>query len=125
VLLVEDDPVNSTLISRMLARLGAVVQTRANGEEALEAIAMSPFDVILMDCHMPVLDGFEATRRLRTRESQEGMGAHATVIALTASVLEEDRRRCLEAGMDSFLSKPVRLADLSKALAPYVGAAPS
>jgi CheY-like chemotaxis protein len=72
-----------------------------------------------MDCHMPVLDGFEATRRLRQREEDDADGGRTTVIALTASALAEDRQRCLAAGMDGFMSKPVRLADLRRALAPY------
>jgi CheY-like chemotaxis protein len=83
----------------------------ANGVEALEALALRDFDVVLMDMQMPEMDGLEATRRIRARN-----GPRPWIIAMTASAMEEDRRRCLEAGMDDFLSKPVTPLDLAEAL---------
>ena len=111
VLLAEDNPVNAMLARALLGREGCSVERAANGEEALAALAGAPFDVILMDMRMPVLDGLEATRRLRAA------GVRTPVVALTANAFEEDRRACLEAGMDDFLTKPIEPAALRAALA--------
>ncbi len=117
VLLVEDDQINAGLISRMLIRLGAYPETAPNGAKALEWLAENQPDVVLMDCQMPVMDGFDATRALRRKEAG---GTHLPVIAITASTLDENRDRCLAAGMDGVLSKPVQLAQLAAGLAAYV-----
>ncbi|MEI8083316.1 MAG: response regulator, partial [Actinomycetes bacterium] len=117
VLLVEDDAVNSLVIARMLTKLGAVVARAANGSEALKWLETHDPDVVLMDCYMPVMDGFKATKALRVRE---GNGPHVPVIALTASALQEDAERCIQSGMDSIMSKPVRLANLATELSRYV-----
>ena len=117
VLLVEDDAVNSLVIARMLTKLGAVVARAANGSEALKWLESHSPDVVLMDCYMPVMDGFRATEALRERE---GDGDHVPVIALTASALQEDADRCVQAGMDAIMSKPVRLANLATGLARFV-----
>jgi len=92
-----------------------------DGEEALAAVQQKSYDVILMDCQMPKLDGWEATRKIREREI--GSGARVWIIAMTAHSLVGDRERCLDGGMDDYLSKPVRFADLSKALAQSPAAA--
>ncbi len=117
VLLVEDDEINAEIISRMLIRLGAHPETAPDGAKALEWLAKNQPDVVLMDCQMPVMDGFEATRALRRKEAG---GAHTPVVALTASALDEDRERCLGAGMDAVLSKPIRMEELAAGLADYV-----
>lgn len=113
VLVVEDDPVGSSLVGSMLASVGLRVEFAANGREALEAFAPGKYAAIIMDLQMPVMDGIEATRQIRARESD----AHVPIIALTASVLPDDRERCVAAGMDEFLSKPFKKADLLASLA--------
>ena len=113
VLLVEDTPVNQLVGVRMLKKLGHTVQVANNGAEAIAAVEAARYDVVLMDCLMPEVDGFEATRRIRAGEGD----GHLPIVALTASVSPEDRRRCIEAGMDAFLSKPVNIAELARVLA--------
>jgi signal transduction histidine kinase/CheY-like chemotaxis protein len=113
VLLAEDTPLNQMVASRMLTKLGHRVEVAANGAEAVAAVARGAFDVVLMDCLMPDVDGYEATTRIRAAERT----GRIPIIALTASATIEDRERCLAAGMDDFLSKPVRLAELARALA--------
>ncbi|HET8848521.1 MAG TPA: response regulator, partial [Marinobacter sp.] len=122
VLLVEDNPVNRTLTRRLLERLGCDVMTANDGEAAAALWQWHPFDVILMDCLMPRVDGFEATRRLR-RWEQEQNRSPIPVVALTASAMEEDEERCREAGMDSFVAKPVNLEMLRAVLEQYCQAA--
>jgi PAS domain S-box-containing protein len=106
VLLVEDNPVNQRVAQRMLQKLSAEVTVANNGEEALACIAKAPFDVVLMDCQMPVMDGFTATRRIREIERRNGT-KHLPIIALTANVMSEDRENCVAAGMDAHLGKPI------------------
>jgi CheY-like chemotaxis protein/HPt (histidine-containing phosphotransfer) domain-containing protein len=116
VLLVEDDPVNVTVTRLQLERLGCEVSVANHGEEAVATAGVHAFDVILMDCHMPVMDGFAATRAIR---KGSGRSRDATILALTASVMEEDRQRIAEAGADDFLSKPIELDVLGEALAAW------
>lgn len=104
VLLVEDNPVNQVVAQAMLQSLGCSVEIAGNGRDALERVAAGQFDLVLMDCQMPVMDGFQATRDLRAREAAGS--ARLTVIAMTASALEGDRELCLAAGMDDYLAKP-------------------
>ncbi len=105
VLMVEDTCMNRQLMRILLAKSGCIVDEVENGWLALEALEQGQYDLVLMDCMMPVMDGYEATRRLRTREAASG-AARMPVIALTASALSGDRERCLEAGMDDYLAKP-------------------
>ncbi|MEL6185744.1 MAG: response regulator, partial [Myxococcota bacterium] len=115
LLVVEDNRVNQTVALRLLTARGASVEVAADGEEALERLRERTFDLVLMDCQMPRLDGFAATRALR--EGKAGMpAARVPVVALTANVFPEDQRRCLEAGMDAFIAKPFRIDDLLQAL---------
>jgi signal transduction histidine kinase/ActR/RegA family two-component response regulator len=113
ILLAEDTPVNQLVASRMLKKLGHRVELAGNGAEAVAAVARGHFDVVLMDCLMPDVDGYEATTRIRAAERV----GRLPIVALTASATIEDRERCLAAGMDDFVSKPVRLAELARALA--------
>jgi PAS domain S-box-containing protein len=114
ILLAEDDPAVCHLIELSLRKRGWIVVGAADGEEALGRWEGETFDLILMDVQMPKMDGFTATRKIRERESRTG--SHIPIVALTAHAREEDRRKCLEAGMDAFLAKPVRTEDLYAAV---------
>ncbi|GLY30048.1 PAS domain S-box protein [Kineosporia sp. NBRC 101731] len=113
ILLVEDNEINQKVGKLMLAKLGHTVEISSNGAEAVEAVGEIDYDVVLMDMHMPVMDGLEATRTIR---SQIPPDRQPTIIAMTASVTKEDRDACAQAGMDGYLSKPVRAEDLVEAL---------
>jgi signal transduction histidine kinase/CheY-like chemotaxis protein len=115
VLLVEDDPVNSLVASSLLRTIAAQVDVADGGEEALRAVQAHPYDVILMDCVMRGIDGYEAVRRIRALE-RAGTVPRSHIVALTASALPEDRERALASGMDAYVSKPYTLEDLKEAL---------
>ena len=119
VLVVEDNPVNQVVVQAMLAELGASFVIAGNGREALNCATAEPFDVVLMDMHMPEMDGLTATRALREREQQAGT-ARMPVIAMTANAESDDGATCLSAGMDGFLSKPFGLAQLRRCVARHV-----
>jgi CheY-like chemotaxis protein len=121
LLVAEDNPVNLQLARAMLARLGYEADAAGNGQEAVDAVLSVPYDLVLMDCQMPVMDGFEATRVIR---ELEGAGRHTTIVAVTANAMEGDRERCIAAGMDDYLPKPFRAGDLHRVLGRWV-AAPS
>lgn len=116
VLVAEDTPINRAVISKQLEALGFPHTMVEDGEEALAALANGHFDLLLADCHMPRMDGFELTRRIRESEKD---GRHLPIIALSASALPEQAQACLNAGMDGFLAKPATLKDLDTTLAPY------
>ena len=118
VLLVEDNPVNQKLACKLLEKLGCRVDVAANGREALAMCRTAPYDIVFMDCQMPEMDGYEATRVLRREES----GRHTPVIALTANSMPGDREECLHAGMDAHLAKPIRPTELAAALAQWLPA---
>ena len=122
VLLVEDNPVNRTLTRRLLEKLGCEVMTANDGQAASSLWQWHQFDVVFMDCVMPRMDGFEATRRLRAWE-KDNYRARVPVVALTASAMEEDEERCRAAGMDAFVAKPVNLEMLRAVLEQYCPAA--
>jgi signal transduction histidine kinase len=115
VLLVEDNAVNQMVAAKLIARLGHEVVVAADGHEALGAFGSGVFDVVLMDCHMPVLDGFDATRELRRK------GAVIPILALTAAATTEDRAKCLAAGMNDVITKPIKLEILLRHLGTAVG----
>ena len=121
VLVAEDSVVNQKVVQFQLRKLGCHMEAVLDGEAALEAVRQNSYDVILMDCQMPKLDGWETTRRIREMES--GGAERTWIIAMTAHSLAGDRERCIEGGMDDYLSKPVRFADLSNALAQSPAAA--
>ncbi|MEC4024860.1 response regulator [Pseudomonas fulva] len=108
ILLVEDNPVNQLVAKGMLAKLGCQVELATQGVEALARLEEQAFDLVLMDCNMPVMDGYEATRRIRERGRWPGL----PVVALTANAMPEERERCRAAGMDDYLAKPFRREDL-------------
>ena len=151
ILLAEDNLVNQKVAVRMLNTLGYRVDVAANGLEVMEAFGRTTYDLIFMDCHMPEMDGLEATRKIRSQEKEKSKKLEAKnknlgvknaekqlstsgtshfspftshprvpIIALTANVLPEDRRTCLEAGMDDFLAKPVRLEELSTMIPKWI-----
>jgi CheY-like chemotaxis protein/HPt (histidine-containing phosphotransfer) domain-containing protein len=115
VLLAEDNPVNQKLAKRLLEKWGHSCKVADDGLAALEALKSESFDVILMDIQMPELDGLQTTKRIRQEELQTG--AHIPIIALTAHTAQNDREICLKAGMDNYVSKPIRQNELIKALA--------
>ena len=114
ILLAEDNAVNRKLVTTLLRRRGHRVVAIENGQEALDVLTKQNFDVVFMDVQMPVLDGLDATRAIRTKE--QSSGAHLPIIALTAHAMKGDRERCLEAGADEYLTKPIRTTDLLEAL---------
>ena len=118
VLLVEDNAVNQRLAARLLEKRGHRVMVTANGREALAALEKEVFDLVFMDVQMPEMDGLEATAAIRKHE--ELSGKHQAVIALTAHAMKGDLERCLAAGMDGYLSKPIRPQELDAILETYV-----
>jgi PAS domain S-box-containing protein len=121
VLLAEDNAVNQKLAARLLEKQGHQVTVTANGREALAALDRERFDVVLMDVQMPEMDGFEATAAIRIRE--QNTGAHLPIIAMTAHAMQGDRQRCLAAGMDDYISKPINSRELTGILEQFSPAA--
>ncbi len=119
VLLVEDNIVNQKVVSAMLLRFGLRVDVAINGREALEIIQRSHYDLVLMDCQMPIMDGFEATRRIRALQVD---GSRVPIVALTAHALPGDREKCITAGMDDYVTKPATLERLYAVVARWLGA---
>ncbi|MEP7362639.1 MAG: ATP-binding protein [Acidobacteriota bacterium] len=113
VLLVEDNPVNQMVAQRMLLRLGCAVDLASSGEEAIEKWRQGNYAVVLMDCQMPEMDGYEAARRIRSQKTER---ARVPIVALTANAMDGDKQKCLDAGMDDYISKPVRFDVLKRHL---------
>jgi two-component system sensor histidine kinase/response regulator len=120
VLVVEDSPVNRVVAVGVLERCGYHVHVVNDGREALQALSSQRYDAVLMDCQMPDVDGYQATEELRRRE--RGSSYHTPVIAMTAHAMVGDRERCLAAGMDDYLSKPVRSQILAEVLERWIPA---
>ncbi len=114
ILIAEDNLVNQKLAARLLEKQGHTSLIANNGREAVEAWETEAFDAVLMDMQMPVMDGLEATREIRAKEQQ--LGKHVTIIAMTANAMTGDRERCLEAGMDEYIPKPVDVMKLEEVL---------
>jgi two-component system sensor histidine kinase/response regulator len=123
VLVVEDNTVNQRVLSLQLERASHRVQVVGNGQEALDVLAREQFDLVLMDLQMPQMDGVRTTRLIRARE--KAFGGHIAIIAVTANSLPQERQRCLAAGMDDYLIKPIRAAELYAAIARVKGTAMS
>ena len=115
LLLAEDHPINQKLATRLLQKMGHSVTVVENGRQALLALEKNQFDVVLMDIQMPEMDGFEATAAIREREKSQD-GTHVPILAMTAHAMAGDRERCLEAGMDGYVSKPINVQELTEAL---------
>jgi len=113
ILVVEDTPINQKLILKVLEKLGYHPALAGNGVAALEAMHRLPYDLIFMDCQMPEMDGYEATRRIRGSELN---GAHVRIVAMTANAMPEDRELCLKAGMDDYVAKPINVGTVQQAL---------
>jgi CheY-like chemotaxis protein len=115
VLVAEDNPVNQMFVAALLKKLGCEPEVVPNGLRAIERLQSGSYDAVLMDCHMPEMDGFEATRQIRRSESMRP-GKPIPIIAVTASAMASDRERCFAAGMDLVLTKPVRAKELQAGL---------
>ena len=115
ILLAEDNPVNQKLALRMLEKMGHVVTVVSNGKQAVESLEINHYDIFLTDIQMPEMDGYEATRIIRSTEMQTGR-PRVPIIAMTAYAMQRDREMCMEAGMDGYVSKPVRSRELAEAL---------
>ena len=113
ILVAEDNPVGQYVVRKHLGKLGCEVDVAENGQMAVELFRKGHYDAILMDCQMPVMDGFEATATIR---AEEGRGERVPIIALTANAMPEDQQRCLAAGMDSYISKPLDVNQLIQLL---------
>ncbi len=116
ILLVEDNLINQRVARYVLKMLGCEVHIAANGIEALEMFSNRSYDLILMDCHMPVMDGYEATRQIRQMESTTARRREVPIIAVTADVLASSYELCFEVGMNDFLPKPYDTSDLTRIL---------
>ena len=120
ILIAEDSLINQKILLRMLKEFGCNADVATNGVEAVEAVAANPYDIVFMDVHMPEMDGLEATRKIvNTKQPNE----RPKIIALTASALSGDKEKCIEAGMDDYITKPVRLEEVISALKRWAPAA--
>jgi CheY-like chemotaxis protein len=116
VLVAEDNPINQQVIVAMLRRLGLEPTLVGDGQAAVEAVLRTPFDLVLMDCQMPIMDGFEATREIHARLSN----ARPWIVAVTANAMAGDAERCRAAGMDDYVSKPISIDALRRVAAPWL-----
>ena len=121
ILVAEDQSVNWMMVERLLAKRGYSVTNAVNGREVLELLEREDYDLVLMDCQMPVLDGYAATREVRRREAASG-GRHTPIVAMTAHAMEGDREQCLAAGMDDYLAKPITSAGIDHVLGRWLAA---
>ena len=119
ILVAEDNRINQTIAKKTLGKLGCIVDVADNGEVAIGLLSQNFYDLVFMDCHMPVMDGYEATRQIRSNEKE---GSHTPIIALTASSLEEGSEKCHEYGMDDYLTKPYKIERLEAMLAKWLPA---
>jgi len=124
MLIVEDNPVNRKVATRMLEKFKCGIDTAENGKKAIRKICANKYDIIFMDCQMPVMDGYAATRKIRELEKQDaeikGETAHRLIIAMTANTMKGDKEKCLMAGMDDFIGKPVSLGEIKAILGKYL-----
>jgi CheY-like chemotaxis protein len=121
VLLAEDNLVNQKVILRMLEKMGCSADVVSNGLEAVEKVSLGDYALVLMDCQMPEMDGYQATRALRARYAQRPL----RIVALTAAAMEEHRKLCFDAGMDDFVTKPLSLVRLEEVLTRWTQVPPA
>jgi CheY-like chemotaxis protein len=119
ILVAEDNPINQKVAQAMLKKIGFRADVVANGQEAINALRIIPYDLVLMDCQMPEMDGFEATRSIR-REGSKVPNPKIPIIAMTAFTMRGDRDKCIQAGMDDFIAKPVQQKELAEMLARWL-----
>ncbi|MTI88233.1 MAG: response regulator [Balneolaceae bacterium] len=112
ILLAEDNFINQKVADKILSKAGFTLDIASNGEKAVEYYSSKKYDVILMDVHMPLMDGYEATAKIR--EIEKKLNKHTHIIAMTGSVLEGDKEKCISAGMDDYLTKPINVDKLKK-----------
>ncbi len=115
VLVAEDNPTNQRVVMAFLKKLGCVAEVVDNGAEAVARLREKPFDIVLMDCQMPIMDGYEATGRIRNQKSG-ALNSSIPIVAVTANALQGDRETCLAAGMTDYLTKPIKRIELAKVL---------
>jgi CheY-like chemotaxis protein len=121
-LVTEDNLVNQTVAKRILVKGGFDVDVAANGEVALQKVTSGiHYDLIFMDCQMPRMDGYEASRRIRRLEQERNDGSHVPIIALTANAMQGDREKCLDAGMDDYIPKPIKKQMVLEMLQRHLG----
>jgi signal transduction histidine kinase len=119
ILVAEDNPINQKVAQAMLKKMGLQADVVANGQEAVNALCSIPYDLVLMDCQMPEMDGFKATHCIRQQGSR-ALNPHIPIIAMTASTMRGDRRKCIQAGMSDFIAKPVQIKELAQMLARWL-----
>ena len=119
ILVVEDNPVNQKVAQAMMRKMGLRADVVANGQEAVNALETIPYDLVFMDCHMPEMDGFEATRCIR-QQGSKALNPHIPIVAMTASAMQGDRDKCIQAGMNDFIAKPVPIKELAEMLARWL-----
>jgi CheY-like chemotaxis protein len=119
ILIAEDNPVNQKVAQVILRRMGLQADVVANGLEAVNALISIPYDLVLMDCQMPEMDGFEATRKIR-RQASKALNPGIPIIAMTALAMQGDREKCIQAGMNDFIAKPVQQRELAEMLARWL-----
>ena len=115
ILVAEDNPINQKVAQTMLKKMGLRADVVANGQEAINALQIIPYDLVLMDCQMPEMDGFEATRSIR-RQGSKILNPYIPIIAMTAFTMRGDRDKCIQAGMNDFIAKPVHQKELAEML---------
>jgi CheY-like chemotaxis protein len=115
ILVAEDNPVNQKVAQSMLKKIGLRADVVANGKEAIHVLQIIPYDLVLMDCQMPEMDGFEAARVIRQNGSK-ALNPRIPIIAMTAATMRSDREKCIQAGMSDFIAKPFQKRDLAKTL---------
>jgi signal transduction histidine kinase/ActR/RegA family two-component response regulator len=125
VLVVEDNAVNQKVAAALLGRMGARVDVAANGREAIDACEKIGYDIVFMDCQMPVMDGYQSSTLIRSQEASRGNGSRLPIVALTAHAMPGDSQRCLDAGMDDYITKPVSPNELASMLRKWVGRSPA
>ena len=119
ILLAEDNPVNQLVATRILEKQGYALEVASNGHEAIEILARQPFDLVLMDVQMPEMDGIETTKAIREKEARSD--EHIPIVAMTAHAMKGDKERCLDAGMDDYVAKPIKAEDLLEVIHRFLG----